>query len=177
MLAEFYQEATEKLFADLKINRLALPRVEKVLVSVGLGPNIGNKEIVESIEKELALITGQKPKKTTAKKSISGFKIRQNQHIGFLVTLRGKRMWQFIYKLINIVYPRIRDFDGIPTKSIDTGGNLNIAIREQLVFPEIKPDEIKATWGMTITLSLNKNTKVDVAKNYYTNLGFIFKEL
>jgi len=156
-------------------NYLSLPRIDKIVVSVGLGEHKENKELTESIGKEIAEITGQKPKIARAKKSISGFKIRENQHIGYVVTLRGKTMNGFLNKLIKVVLPRVRDFDGINEKSLDKCGNLNFSIKEQVFFPEIKPDESKCVWGMTITISLKKKTDPVIAKDYFKKLGFIFK--
>lgn len=168
------QESILKIANELKRNALSLSWIEKISVSVGLGQNKENKEIVEFIEKELSLITGQKPKFTTAKKSISGFKLREGQHIGFVVTLRGRRMWQFLEKLTSAVLPRVRDFDGINEKSIDSSGNLSFSLLEQAVFPEIIPDEIRAVWGMTITMTLNKKADKEYAKKYYQSIGIVF---
>jgi len=169
-------ESINKIAKEMKLNPLSLPQVVKTSVSVGLGQNKENKEIVESIEKEIAAVTGQKPKITRAKKSISGFKLKEGQHIGFVVTLRGKRMWQFLEKLTNVVLPRMRDFDGINDKSIDKNGNLSFSLMEQVVFPEIRPDEIKGIWGMTITLTLNKKAEKKFAMKYYSSIGFVFKK-
>lgn len=160
---------------NLGVNLLSLPKINKAVISVGLGNNKESKELVASIEKELALISGQKPRETKAKKSISGFKIREGQHIGYAVTLRGKRLWQFVEKMTAIVLPRVRDFDGISEKSIDKNGNLNFSIKEQTVFPEVKPDEAKCIWGMTITLTLSKKADHKLAKTYYKGLGLVFK--
>lgn len=167
-------ESVNKLAKQMKLNPLALPQVVKTSISVGLGQNKENKEIVKSIENEIALVTGQKPKFTRAKKSISGFKLREGQHIGFVVTLRGKRMWQFLEKLTSVVLPRVRDFDGINDKSIDKNGNLSFSLMEQVVFPEIKPDETKGIWGMTITLTLSKKAEKAFAIKYYSSIGLIF---
>ncbi len=175
LLKDLNNKVLNQMSNDMKVNVFSLPKVEKIVVSVGLGPNKDNKELIGLIGKELALITGQKPKETKAKKSISGFKIREGQHIGYTVTVRGDRMWQFLSRIINIVLPRIRDFDGISDKSIDNNGNLNFSVKEQISFPEIKPDEVKSIWGMTITVSLDKKTDPKVAKAYYSSLGFIFK--
>lgn len=168
------QDAISKIAKELGRNALSLPQIEKISVSVGLGQNKENKEIVEFIAKEVALITGQKPKSTVAKKSISGFKLREGQHIGYVVTLRGRRMWQFLDKLVSVVLPRVRDFDGISEKSIDSSGNLSFSLLEQSVFPEISPDEVRAVWGMTITLVLDKKADKKYAKQYYQSIGIVF---
>ncbi len=159
---------------EKSVNPLSLPKISKISISVGLGNNKENKDIIDSIENELTAITGQKPKKTVAKKSISGFKVREGQHIGFKVTLRGKRMWQFLKKLTSVVLPRVRDFEGISDKSIDDCGNLSFSIKEQSVFPEIKPDESKCVWGMTITFSLDKKSRKNLVEQYYREIGIVF---
>jgi len=161
--------------AQLKRPVLALPRLSKVVVSVGVGPFRERKEVLEAISKELQEITSQKPKTNIAKKSISGFKLREGQTIGYQVTLRGKRMWDFVERLIKVVLPRLRDFDGVSIKSIDKSGNLSIAIREQIIFPEIKADEIKENWGLGVTFVLNNPYEATEAKDYYSHLGIIFK--
>jgi large subunit ribosomal protein L5 len=168
-------QVLNKISDEKEVNLLSLPKINKVVVSVGLGPNKENKDLIASIEKELSLLSGQKPRKTKAKKSIAGFKIREGQHIGYAVTLRGKRLWQFIAKVTSIVLPRVRDFDGISESSIDKNGNLNFSFREQTVFPEIKPDETKCVWGMVVTLALDKRADRESAKDYYKGLGFVFK--
>ena len=169
------KEVLLKMAKDSGNNLHSFAYVNKVSVSVGLGANKESKEIISSIEKELSELTGQKPKYTRAKKSIAGFKIRENQHIGFVVTLRGKRMWQFIDKINKAVLPRVRDFEGIDEKSIDSSGNLNFSIKEHIVFPEIVHDQTKSQWGMSITLTLNKKSKRNYAKTYYEKIGFILK--
>jgi len=155
---------------------LELPALGKVVITVGLGPFMERKDILESIKSEFALITGQKPKFTIAKKSISGFKLREGQTVGYQVTLRGKRMWDFIERLTMVVLPRLRDFDGVRPKSLDRSGNLTLAVKEQTIFPEIKADEVKENWGMGITLALKTSKETEIAQKYYKELGIIFKE-
>ncbi|MFH1855508.1 MAG: 50S ribosomal protein L5 [bacterium] len=169
------KEILPALAKESGFNLMSLPNIEKVIVTVGLGPFIDRKDVLETIEKELALITSQKPKKNIAKKSISGFKLREGQMIAYQVTLRGKRMWDFIEKLVNIVLPRSRSFDGISQKSFDSTSNLTISIREHIDFPEIKQDDVKEVWGMGITFSIkNRHDKESVVK-FLTSVGFIFK--
>lgn len=153
---------------------LALPKIEKVVLTAGVGPFKEKKESLEAIEKELALISGQKPKMARAKKSISGFKVRQGQLVGYIITLRGKRMWNFVERLVTIVLPRIRDFDGINPKSFDKSFNLTVAIKEQLAFPEIRADEIKETWGMSVTFSLKNTKNKDLVQEYLKEIGLKF---
>jgi len=139
-------------------NKMAVPKIEKVLVNTGFGRLIGGKtsdeqkKIYEAILNDLALITGQRPVLTRAKKSISGFKIRQGLPIGAKVTLRGKRMTDFLERLIHIGLPRSRDFRGIEEKSFDKAGNLTVAIKEHISFPEILPEKVKTIFGFEITV-------------------------
>jgi len=139
-------------------NIMAVPKIEKVVVNTGFGRLITDKtseeqkKIFEAILEDLSLITGQRPVLTRAKKSISGFKIRQGLPIGAEVTLRGKRMFDFLERLINIALPRSRDFQGIDLKSFDKKGNLTIAIREHITFPEILPEKAKNIFGLEITV-------------------------
>ena len=154
---------------------LALPRMEKVTLNVGVGPFKENKESLGVVEKQFAEIAGQKPKATTAKISISGFKVRKDQHIGYAVTLRGKRMWDFIERLNSVVLPRQRDFEGIPEKSFDKNGNFTLGVREQVAFPEIKSDEVRESFGMSITFTIKNTNNRELLKEYLKNIGFILK--
>lgn len=153
--------------------------LEKIVVSTGLGKlrqRPGFKDtIVPEIDKALSEITGQKASKTTARKSIAGFKLREGDVVGLKVTLRGKRMNNFLKRLVEVVMPRIRDFRGIDPKQIDTQGNLTIGIREHIVFPEINPDEVKMDFGLEITLV---SSGKDKHKSYelFKSLGVPFKK-
>jgi len=139
-------------------NAMAVPKIEKVVVNTGFGKSTTGKtsdeqkKIAEAILNDLALICGQKPILTKAKKSISGFKIREGLPIGAQVTLRGKKMYDFLERLINIALPRSRDFQGIDLKAVDKQGNLTIGIREHICFPEILPEKIKSIFGFEITV-------------------------
>lgn len=136
-----------------KANDLAVPRLVKVVVSVGIGSKEPNKDkALESMAEQLKVITGQAPKKTSAKQAIAGFNIRQGDVIGLMVTLRGERMWEFMDKLIGIVLPRFKDFQGVSKKSFDQGGNYNLGITEQIVFPEIEYDTIDRVRGLQVTI-------------------------
>ena len=150
--------------------------LEKIVVATGVGklrqrPDFENN-ILPVIEKELTAITGQKPSQRTARKSIAGFKIREGEVVGLKVTLRGKRMNDFLKRFIEVVIPRIRDFHGISPKNIDEGGNLTMGVREHIVFPEVNPDEVKFDFGLEITLVPSVRDK-DRDKNYdfYKSLG------
>lgn len=135
-------------------NRLAVPSIKKVIINTGFGKLLSEKksgqekEVIEEILRDLSLISGQKPILTSAKKSISAFKVREGQIIGAKVTLRKKRMWDFLEKVINVALPRVRDFQGISQKSLDQKGNLTIGFKEQTIFPEVKPEEVKHIFGL-----------------------------
>jgi large subunit ribosomal protein L5 len=133
-------------------NVMELPRIQKIVVGIGLGEAITNAKALESAEKDLATITGQKPVVTHAKKSIAAFKLRAGMPIGMMVTLRGKRMWDFFDRLVGIVLPRIRDFRGIPGDAFDGRGNYTLGLKEQIVFPEIEYDKIEKIRGLQVTI-------------------------
>ncbi|MCX6765986.1 MAG: 50S ribosomal protein L5 [Candidatus Moranbacteria bacterium] len=155
-------------------NTLAVPRIEKVVVNVGVGKLLRESGKIEEVESALKEITGQKPIKTKARKAISGFKIRQGLEIGMKITLRGRRMWQFIDRLVNATLPRIRDFQGIEEKVIDGKGNLNIGIQEHTIFPEISAEKVKNIFGFQVTVVINaKSHKEGVA--LFRALGFPIK--
>jgi len=139
-------------------NKLQVPRIEKIVINMGIGEGARNPDLLEQHAKELALITGQKPLVTRARKSISNFKIRKGMTIGLKVTLRGARMYNFLYKLINIALPKVRDFRGLNPNSFDGRGNYTFGLTEQLVFPEISPDEARRVQGMDITIVTTAKT-------------------
>ena len=134
-------------------NIMAVPKVEKVVVNMGLGEATANAKIIDTGADELARITGQKPVTRRARKSIAQFKVRQGQPIGTMVTLRGERMWEFLDRLITIAIPRIRDFRGINPRSFDGRGNYSLGIKEQIIFPEIQYDQVDQIRGMDITIT------------------------
>jgi len=133
-------------------NVMELPRIQKIVVGIGLGEAITNAKALESAEKDLATITGQKPVVTHARRSIAAFKLRAGMPIGMMVTLRGKRMWDFFDRLVGIVLPRIRDFRGIPGDAFDGRGNYSLGLKEQIVFPEIDYDKIEKIRGLQVTI-------------------------
>lgn len=146
-------------------NQMAVPKIEKVVINSGFGKMISGassdlqKKTQEAISADLVLITGQKTILTKAKKSIASFKIRQGMFVGATVTLRKKRMFDFLERLIHIVFPRTRDFQGIKLSSFDRNGNLSVAIREQIVFPEIMPEKTKFIFGLEVTIKTTAKTK------------------
>ncbi len=155
LLAKYHKEvvpAMREKFGYKSI--MAVPRIEKVVINVGFGRRAVVKETaaIEKIEKDLAKLTGQKPAVRKAKKSISGFKVRQGMEIGAMITLRGKRMYDFIDRLISIALPRSRDFHGLDPKSFDKQGSLNIGIKEHSIFPEITYESLKDIFGLEISV-------------------------
>ncbi len=156
-------------------NELALPRLDKIVISMGIGRAIENKNLISAAEKDLIRIAGQKPATCQARKSVAGFKLRQGQNIGLKVTLRGKRAYEFLDRLISLVIPRLRDFRGLSPKSFDHAGNYNMGISEQVVFPEINLDEVEFVQGMNITIGVRARTKDD-SYHLLKQLGFPFRE-
>jgi len=156
-------------------NTMAVPKPQKVSVNVGISKAKTDPNFAEQVVKDIRIITGQAPVRTRAKKAISGFKIRQGQEVGVTVTLRGKRMWDFIERLISAAIPRIRDFQGIDRKNFDGQGNLNYAIREQIVFPEISHDDIQEIFGLQINLKNTAKNK-DEGIKLLKLLGFPIKD-
>jgi large subunit ribosomal protein L5 len=136
---------------DIK-NTMAIPKVEKIVVNMGVGEAISNAKILDTAVEELRVITGQKPVVTKAKKSIASFKLRQGMNIGTMVTLRGERMYEFLDRLISVALPRVRDFRGVSAKAFDGRGNYTLGISEQLIFPEIDFNKVDKTRGMNISI-------------------------
>ncbi len=153
-LKEKYQaEIAANLFKELDIDNVMLvPRLEKIVVNMGVGEAAADKKQIDGAVAELSVITGQKPKVSMAKKSIAGFKLRQGQAVGASVTMRGDRMWEFFDRLVAIAIPRIRDFRGLNPRSFDGRGNYSFGVTEQLIFPEIDYDKVTSVRGMDITI-------------------------
>lgn len=154
-------------------NRMAVPKVTSVTVSVGLSQGIKDPKVLETVEQTLLRITGQKPVKTKAKKSIASFKIREGMVVGMMVTIRGKRMWDFLTRFTQFTFPRIRDFRGISPKGIDDRGNFSVGFRENLAFPEIRPDEVERVHGLQVTVSTTAGTR-ERGEALLRALGFPF---
>ena len=159
-LREIYQnELVDKLKQELQLkNVMEVPRVEKVVVNMGLGEAIQNVKILESAAEEMSRITGQKAVITRAKKSIAQFKLREEMPIGVMVTLRRDRAYEFLDRLINVALPRVRDFKGVSPKAFDGRGNYTLGIREQLIFPEIDIEKIDKIKGMNVTIVTSART-------------------
>jgi large subunit ribosomal protein L5 len=142
-------------------NIMEVPRLEKIIVSIGLGEAVTNAKVIEGAEKDLPLITGQKPIVTRSRKSIANFKLREGMPIGIKVTLRRQRMYDFIERFVNVVLPRIREFRGVPRNSFDGHGNYSIGFKEQTMFPEIEYDKIDKVRGLEITIVTSAKTDED----------------
>lgn len=156
-------------------NVMQVPRVEKVVINMGVGDAIQNPKLLESAVEELAAISGQRPAITRARKSISSFKLREGMAIGCRVTLRGERMYHFLDRLIHIALPRVRDFRGVNPNGFDGRGNYTLGLREQLVFPEIDYDRIEKVRGMDITIVTTAKTDEE-ARELLRQLGMPFRE-
>jgi large subunit ribosomal protein L5 len=142
-------------------NPMAVPKVEKVSINIGLGEATGNSKLMDGAVGELGLIAGQKPVVTKAKKSIAAFKLREGMSIGCMVTLRGDRMYEFLDRLMNVALPRVRDFRGVSPKSFDGRGNYTLGLRDQLIFPEIDYNKVEKTKGMNISIATTAKTDAE----------------
>ena len=159
-LKKKYEESIRgALIKELSLNNIMeAPKLSKITINVALGEAVANPKLLDAAVKELELISGQKAVKTKARKSIAGFKLREGMPIGSMVTLRGNKMWEFLDRFISIALPRIRDFKGLNEKAFDGRGNFTTGLREQIIFPEIKYDEVSLFHGMDITFSTTART-------------------
>jgi len=155
-------------------NVMAIPKLEKIVINMGVGEAIQNVKLMDSAADELALITGQKPIITRAKKSIASFKLRKGMAIGCSVTLRGERMYEFFDRLVNVALPRVRDFRGLSTKSFDGRGNYTLGLRDQLIFPEIDYAKVSKLKGMNVCMVTTASTD-DEARTLLRLLGLPFR--
>jgi large subunit ribosomal protein L5 len=156
-------------------NPMAIPRVDKIVVNMGMGEAIANAKILDTAADELRAITGQKPVITKAKKSIASFKLRQGMPIGVMVTLRGERMYEFLDRLVSIALPRVRDFRGVSPKAFDGRGNYTIGVREQLIFPEIDFNKVDKLRGMNISIVTTARND-ELARALLKALGMPFRQ-
>ena len=157
---KFYNEVVvPKLMKELEIkNIMECPKLEKIIVNMGVGEATQNSKLIDAAMADLTIITGQKPLLRKAKKSEAGFKLREGMPIGAKVTLRKERMYDFLDRLVNVVLPRVRDFEGVPSNSFDGRGNYSLGLRDQLVFPEIDFDKVEKLLGMSITVVSSAKT-------------------
>jgi large subunit ribosomal protein L5 len=176
-LQEQYQkEVVPMLFKSLDLkNVMQIPRIQKVVVNIGLGESMDDAKALEAATSDLTQIAGQKPVMTKARKSIAAFKLREGRIIGTKVTLRGERMWAFLDRLMNIALPRVRDFRGVSADAFDGRGNYTLGLRDQLIFPEIDYDKIDKLRGMEVTIVTTAKTD-DQARALLQLLGMPFKK-
>jgi large subunit ribosomal protein L5 len=171
----YFEELRPALMKELGLtNPMAAPRLEKIVVNMGVGEATQNAKVLDPAVAEMAQITGQKPVVTRAKKSIAAFKVREGMPIGCMVTLRGDRMYEFLDRLLNVALPRVRDFRGVPTKSFDGRGNYTLGLRDQLIFPEIDYSKVEHQKGMNITI-VTTATSDEHARVLLKTLGMPFR--
>lgn len=171
-----YQEIAKDLQKELNVkNVMALPRLTKIVINSGLGEAKVNKDIIDEMVRDVAMIAGQKPVVTITRKAISNFKIRENMPIGVKVTLRGDMMWYFLDRLISIVLPRIKDFRGVPVKSFDGRGNYAVGIKEHTVFPEVDATKVSKLRGLQVIICTNTGND-DQARLLLEKLGMPFQK-
>jgi large subunit ribosomal protein L5 len=173
--SKFEKEVAPALLKELELkNVMAVPRLHKIVVNMGVGEATQNAKVLDPAVNELGQITGQKPVVTRAKKSIAAFKVREGQSIGAMVTLRGDRMYEFFDRLVNIVLPRVRDFKGVSTKSFDGRGNFTLGLHDQLIFPEISYEKVDKQKGMNVTIVTTAATD-NQARTLLKHLGMPFR--
>lgn len=171
----FDSEIRARLQDELGLpNTMVVPRLEKIVVNMGIGEAITDSKQIDAAMEDLAIITGQKPRLNRARKSIAGFKLRAGMPIGVSVTMRGARMWEFFDRLVSLAIPRIRDFRGLPPNSFDGRGNYTFGVTEQLIFPEIDYDKVSKVRGMDITLVTSADSD-DGGRALLTAFGFPFR--
>jgi large subunit ribosomal protein L5 len=176
LLDKYTKEVVPALAKRLgRENVLSLPRIQKIVLNMGVGKAIQDKNRMEQAAEQLTLIAGQKVQITKSRVAVSGFRLRENQEIGCRVTLRGRRMYEFLDRLINVALPRIRDFRGVNPKSFDGNGNYSMGVGEQLIFPEIDPDKVNFTQGMDITIVTSTRSD-DEARELLRGFGMPFRE-
>jgi len=172
---KYKKEVIENLIKEFGYrNVMMVPKLDKIVLNMGIGEAIENKKLLEAAVEEMTLISGQKPVKTKAKKSIASFKLRKGMEIGCKVTLRGDRMYEFLDRFINIALPRVRDFRGVSKNSFDGRGNFSVGIKEQIIFPEIDYDKVEKIHGMNIVISTTAR-KDEEAKKLLKELGLTYK--
>ncbi len=172
----YYKEVQPVLMKELGIqNPMAAPKLEKIIVNMGVGEATQNAKLIDPAASEVGQITGQKPVITKARKSIAAFKVREGMPIGVMVTLRGDRMYEFFDRLVNVALPRVRDFRGVPTKSFDGRGNYTLGVRDQLIFPEIDYAKVEKLKGMNITIVTTAGSD-DQARALLKHMGMPFRQ-
>ncbi len=175
LLEKYRQDVVPAMVKEFSYRTpMQVPRLQKIVVNVGLGEALQNAKALEAASADVATITGQKPVITKAKKSIAAFKLRAGQSIGVMVTLRGERMYDFFDKLVNVALPRVRDFQGVSPNSFDGRGNYSLGLREQLIFPEIEYDKIDKLRGLQVTIATSAKNDEE-ARTLLQKLGMPFR--
>ncbi|MBM7694369.1 large subunit ribosomal protein L5 [Peribacillus deserti] len=173
---KFQQEITPALVSKFNYKSvMETPKIDKIVINMGVGDAVSNAKSLDTAVEELAIITGQKPLVTKAKKSIAGFRLREGMPIGAKVTLRGERMYEFLDKLISVSLPRVRDFRGVSKKAFDGRGNYTLGVKEQLIFPEIDYDKVSKVRGMDIVIVTTAKTDEE-ARELLTQFGMPFQK-
>lgn len=172
---KYMSEVREKLKQELNLkNTLAVPAIKKIVINIGLGEAKDNSGILDKVKVYFAALAGQAPIVTLAKKSIAAFKVAKGQPIGMMVTLRGDRMYAFLDKLVNVVLPKVRDFKGVSDQSFDAAGNLNMGLKEQVIFPEVDYKTVDRTRGLAVTITTSASNKEE-GKALLAHLGMPFR--
>lgn len=172
----YEEKIIPSLMNDLQItNKMAVPRLRKVVLNVGIGQNKQNPKFTEMVQANLLAIAGQKPVIRRARKAISGFKVREGDEVGLMVTLRGDRMYDFVEKLAHVTLPRLRDFRGLNQDSFDRAGNLTIGFKEQIIFPEITTEKSENSHGLEVTMIINSKS-AQGSQKLLESFGFPFKK-
>ncbi|MBF4500975.1 MULTISPECIES: 50S ribosomal protein L5 [Savagea] len=173
---KFQKEITPALMSKFEYSSvMQVPKVDKIVINMGVGDAVQNAKVLDSAVEELTLIAGQKPVITKAKKSIAGFRLREGMPIGTKVTLRGERMYEFLDKLVSVSLPRVRDFRGVSSKAFDGRGNYTLGVKEQLIFPEIDYDKVSKVRGMDIVIVTTANTDEE-ARELLAQMGMPFQK-
>lgn len=173
---KYIKEIIPSMRSEFKYSSvMQTPKVEKIVINAGIGKITKEKQKIDEAEKQISLISGQKPIIAKAKKSISGFKIRAGMPVGLKATLRGERMYDFLDRMISIVFPRMRDFSGISKKSLDENGNISIGIKDSSVFPELSGIEAGNAVSMEVTITVSSNSKIE-SERLLAHLGFPFRK-
>lgn len=176
LLDKYRSEVSAKLREEFGFaNVHQVPRLEKIVVNMGVGEAAANPKLLETAAEELAVITGQRPVIRKARKSIANFKLRAGQPVGCTVTLRGERMWEFFDRLVSVSLPRVRDFKGVSPKAFDGRGNYSLGIREQIIFPEVDYDKVERITGLNVTVCTSASNDAE-GKALLTHLGMPFRQ-
>ena len=176
MLERYDEEIAPKLMEEFGFENVhQIPGLTKIVVNIGLGEAAGNPKLLDKASEELGAITGQKPSIRRARKSVANFKLRQGQAIGCMVTLRGRRMWEFLDRLLSVSLPRVRDFKGLSPKAFDGRGNYSLGIREQIIFPEVDYDSVERISGLNVTMCTTAKNDAE-GKALLGHLGVPFRQ-